>query len=142
MAVARRSAPQRAFDFPDPQPQRPWPRRRKTNILDIVAAQAAKLQGQQRAAEHAEEWCVDVLLELALWLREQASYGCKFFAIEDFRSEARCLPPSSKAWGALPLRAVAAGLIRGCFHADGSPQYVTARAKRTHAHPVRLWEIA
>ena len=94
-----------------------------------------KREGQDRAARNAgDEWCDRIIELLRDWCAIRRG---RKVTIEEFRQHvpAADWPDSSKAWGALPRMAVAAGLLQP------TGEYVKARSPRTHAHPVSLWRV-
>ena len=93
-----------------------------------------KMAGQQIALQFAGSWADNAIASLRLFC-----VGRQRFAFEEFREAAPSYglepPPSHKAWGALPRIAVREGLIRS------TTEYRPATSPRTHAHPVRVWEV-
>ena len=96
--------------------------------------QQLKLEGQQLTLDLAGEWTSNAIAALRLFC-----VGRDRFAFEEFRSAAAAYglaaPRSHKTWGALPRVAVKEGIIRP------TTEYRAATSPRTHAHPVRVWEV-
>ena len=87
------------------------------------------------------EWAEHVLVEFRAWLTVQKARGLKTITVEEFRSQAKNLPSSHKAWGSLPRIACRAGLIKPAIDPAGERIYRRAAALKTHAHPVALWRV-
>lgn len=104
--------------------------------LDAAKGRALKQQGQQLALDLAGDWRQRALVEFAAWIAEQKANGFTTVTVEAFRSQAQNHPPTSKAWGCLPLLAVRDGLIHP------TDQFTRAAAPRTRSHPVRVWRVA
>lgn len=93
----------------------------QTNIMDLIAeGERLKQEGLERAVDHAErvvpEWKEIAWDFFQKWLTRIPS-GLKF-KMEDFRTWAEChdmpSPPSKRAIGFIPLKAVKEGLIKKC----------------------------
>lgn len=109
--------------------------------LDADESRRRKDAGQATAAETPKERQEAIVAEARTWLKAQRRRGIRAVTIEEFRAQARNKPESHKFWGTLPRLLVKQGLLRGMTTAEGDPIYKPAAAPKTHAHPVRLWEI-
>lgn len=97
-----------------------------------------KKQGQQLALFGAgPAWVADALAQLRAFCATRKLAGATEFRFEEFREFAGANgleePTTHKVWGSLPRIAVREKLIK----ATGN--YVPARSRATHAHPVREW---
>ena len=106
-----------------------------SNRLNLAEGLALKHAGQQLTLTFAGDWRDLVMDEFRQWVAERRQAGERFITIEQFRAEARSQPDSHKSWGGIVAKFVAAKLIQP------TDIYRRAASPRTHAHPVRVWEI-
>lgn len=103
--------------------------------LDLAAAEQARDKGIATTTIRNLRWIAGALTDLATF-----AAGRDTFAMEEYRQhrDERGLehPATHHAWGALAQVAAKRHII--AF----TGQYVPARSKRTHAHPVKLWRRA
>lgn len=104
-------------------------------------ANELKQAGQQTALDHAgRKWTESTLDKLRAFCKARKDMGRSRFRLEEFRAVAEAagweLPPTSKAWGALPRIARRAGIIRA------TDKFEPAKSPKTHSHWVRVWEAA
>lgn len=104
-----------------------------TAQLDIQFSRAARDKGIKKAADHAgADWNDKAYRLFQWWLQSQT----RSFTIEQFRAHVETIleaPPHLRAFGAIAVRAVKAGLIKRV----GFTQVTNVKAHRT---PVTLWE--
>jgi hypothetical protein len=98
-----------------------------------------KEQGQQIALFNSgDEWVSYILDKFRAFCKARKEMGMNRFRFEEFRIVAEQsgwdTPASSKVWGALPRRFCKEGLIRW------TQKYEPAESKKTHGHPVKVWE--
>jgi hypothetical protein len=109
----------------------------ETVQLDIFQSGKAKDAGMQRAVDHADlvnpcwsDQAYDLLLKFL-------SIHVGAFQAEEVRSYAAMidfpLPPSNRAWGAIIVRAVKAGIIKRVG-------YAPVRNIKAHKTPASLWQ--
>ncbi|MCC2632156.1 MAG: hypothetical protein K0S48_42 [Ramlibacter sp.] len=110
-------------------------------MLDALASQAAKAQGQQLSIMFYGYWTAAVMVELRAWVAMRRAQGQTTMTFEQFRHDAVAVPHSHKSWGSLPAIACRAGLIAPMNHADGSPVMRAAESVKTHGHFVRVWSL-
>lgn len=111
-------------------------------MLDAQESQARKEAGMQLALEFAGEgWADRVVAEFAGWAALQKRIGLRLVTIELFRSQAKNLPESHKAWGSLPRLLKKSGLVEPALDEHGQQRYQRAASPKTHAHPVALWRL-
>lgn len=97
-----------------------------------------KHAGQSLALDHAgKSWTDSTLDKLRAFCKARKDMGAPSFRFEEFRAVAEKagwpMPPDHHVWGALPGRAVRAGLIR--FTGD----YEKAQSPKTRSHPIKVW---
>ena len=105
--------------------------------LDIFQATQAKEAGMNQAIEHADQvnanWSEGAYQLLLKFL----SIHVGSFQAEEVRSYAALidfpLPPSNRAWGAIIVRAVKAGIIKRIG-------YAPVRNIKAHKTPAALWQ--
>lgn len=114
---------------------------RPTQRLDAAESKRRKAEGQLVAITNAGDWREAVVTEARAWCQAQRARGLRTVTIEEFRAQATAQPESHKAWGSLPRILVAAGLLRPVLDAEGHAVYKRAASPKTHAHPVRVWEV-
>ena len=99
-----------------------------------------KTKGQNKAEANSGEWKYAALILLRRFIDKLRGEGVRDFTFDEFRTWAlgRELddPPHLNAWGALPRKAVAEGLIQ--------PTDNMRKAQRVDAHArlVRVWSFA
>jgi hypothetical protein len=106
----------------------------------VNTGRALKEQGQQLALFNAgASWVEKTLEKLREFCAHLKQSGQTKFRFEQFRAAASDLgleqPASHKAWGAIPRQAVKAKII------SPTNEYQPAQSEKTHAHPVRVWQI-
>lgn len=109
--------------------------------LDAAESARRKAEGRLVAITNAGAWREAVIAEASAWCKAQRARGLRTVTIEEFRAQAKVQPESHKAWGVLPRLLVAAGMLRPLIDAHGEPVYKRAASPKTHAHPVRVWEL-
>lgn len=100
--------------------------------LDLEAGEAARDRGLTRTTFANLRWIVEAMDDLEAYAKTQQT-----FTLEEYRAHRAAAglrePESHHAWGALAQAAAKRRVI--VF----TGQYVNARSKRTHAHPVKVW---
>lgn len=111
-------------------------------MLNAQASQAAKATGMQLAIEFAgEEWRDRALAELRAWCAIRKAQGVTEVALEEFRAQAKAIPPRHQAWGPLATAACKAGIWTALTNSNGSPFMRAAASEKTHGHFVRVYRI-
>jgi hypothetical protein len=105
------------------------------SIIDANDSRERKLKGQQIALDFSAGWRLAVVPEFRRWCAQQKAIGARTCTIEQFRADTKLQPESHKAWGAIVKAFVREGIIRP------TDQYQRAGSRKTHAHPVRVWEF-
>jgi hypothetical protein len=103
--------------------------------MDIATGEQLKREGMQLALDFAGDWADRVVMEFRAWAAVQKAMGFSWITVEQFRSQAKNLPESHKAWGSLPRLLCKADLIAP------TGEYVRAASPKTHAHPVAKWTL-
>lgn len=110
-----------------------------TAIKNALSGIEQKQLGLDLVTENAGDWMDYIIEKLRAFCKVRKSIGRAKFRMEEMRKLAEDLnwtmPHSANAWGALPRIALKAGLIRF------TGEFVPAQSRRTHGHPVRVWEI-
>jgi hypothetical protein len=105
------------------------------DLFDSAAARAARDDGMQRAATHADDvvarWTDNALAFVKAYAQLHQHLTGEYVR---FFAESQGLPaaPDNRAWGAVMIRAARAGLIEK----DG---WTTARDPKGHCHPIAQW---
>lgn len=97
-----------------------------------------KEAGQQLALLGAgPEWLDATMQRFQTFCKARIEAGQPTFRIEEFRNEVERSgnhAANNKVWGAIPREARKQGLI------ESTGNYQPATSKKTHGHPVRVWQ--
>jgi len=105
-----------------------------------MSGPALRDRGMQRAVDNAEQvsprWTIETIGALKLFCEDMKAEGTRTFVMENFRAtQYKRKPASPNVWGSISLIAARLGIIRW------TGEYRNAKSPKTHAHPVKVWEI-
>lgn len=105
----------------------------------MLTAQDLKHEGQQLAFDYAgvdfKEALPSVLQQWCQKLGKRAEFRFEQFREWALNTQALPEPRSPNAWGKVPSKAAAMGLI------EATEKFEASTSLKTHGHPVRVWRV-